>query len=677
MNHLNPRQQEALHHTEGALLVLAGAGSGKTSVITQKIAYLITHHGLPAPSITAMTFTNKAAKEMKERVKKLLPSEKAKGLIICTFHQFGLQFLRHELEHTPLKKNFSIMDGDDSRRLIVELLQSEQQNRDYVSKALKMISDWKNSLVLPQDAAQTLEDPKDLKFAELYRLYERQLRAYNAVDFDDLIVLPTLLLKTNASVRIKWQNRINYLLVDEYQDTNTAQYELIKLLVGSQPRLTVVGDDDQSIYTWRGAKPENMALLKSDFANLTVIKLEQNYRSTNHILSAANAVIVNNEHLFDKKLWSQKGQGELIRVVKHNDDTTEAGWVAKQILSNARRGGRWDDYAVLYRSNFQARLLEAELRQLQVPYKLSGGTSFFAKSEIKDIMGYLRLVINPDDDVAFLRVVNTPKRGVGSATLEKLGTLAQDYRLSLLSACNHHQLHPTVGNRAYKTLSDFYDFIEHYTQGFEQNSEPMPMLRQMIDETGYLDFIKNDSNTPQQEKNRLDNIESLLRSIQSLIDRTDEDEGNTLDHVIRKLLLLDMLEQQQEEEDTNKVNLMTLHAAKGLEFNHVHIIGVEEDILPHRNAIIGDTIEEERRLMYVGITRARETLTLSLAKRRRNGTDYKTTTPSRFIDEIDDTLLCYPEKANTETTPTDEDPLKALKALLASRKSASLNNGKR
>ena len=676
MSNLNPRQQEALRHVSGPLLVLAGAGSGKTSVITQKIAHLIQSCHIPAERITAMTFTNKAAREMKERVKKLLPKEQTRGLTVSTFHQFGLQFLRYELMHTPLKGNFSIMDSDDSKRLLAELMVRDNlsgaERGDMLGKAIKMISDWKNDLIAPEDAAQILTDPEELIFAHLYGLYERHLRAYNAVDFDDLIVLPAKILKENKAVRDKWQNRIRYLLVDEYQDTNTAQYELIKLIVGIQARFTVVGDDDQSIYAWRGAKPENMALLKQDFPNLTVVKLEQNYRSTNRILNAANAVITNNEHIFEKALWSDKGHGEKVRVITCPSDTDEAQRVAREIVTHRiRHSNTWEQYAVLYRSNFQARALEAELRALQVPYKLSGGTSFFARTEIKDVMGYLRVILNPDDDAAFLRIINTPKRGMGSATLEKLGLFAQEYGVSLLVACGHSGLKTALGAKAANTLQDFAQFIEHYTRELYDNPDPMPLVRQMIVETGYIDFVKADSKTPQQEKNRLDNIESLYSSISALIDRAEEDDERSIDAIIRKLVLLDMLEQQQEEENTNKVNLMTLHAAKGLEFDYVYIIGVEEDILPHRNSIVAETIEEERRLMYVGITRARLELTLLMAQKRRAGKDFKPTTPSRFLDELPLEHIDYPAKQrrhHQDPKQVANDYLKNIQAMLAAKR---------
>lgn len=674
MSQLNPRQQEAMQYTSAPLLVLAGAGSGKTSVITRKIAYLIEYCQIPARYITAVTFTNKAAREMKARVQKLLSNEKTKGLTVSTFHQFGLQFLRYELLHTPLKGNFSIMDSDDSKRLLMDLMirdnMSNAESRELIGKAIKMISDWKNDLIPPEKASETLDDPKDLLFATLYELYERNLRAYNAVDFDDLIVLPTRILQENQQVRERWQNRIRYLLVDEYQDTNTAQYELIKLLVGVQARFTVVGDDDQSIYAWRGAKPENMALLQQDFPKLKVIKLEQNYRSTNRILLAANAVITHNEHLFEKKLWSDKGHGELIRVIQCRNDDDEAERVAKEIITHKlRNGNQWQDYAVLYRSNFQARMLEAQLRQLQIPYKLSGGTSFFARSEIKDVMSYLRIILNPDDDNAFLRVINTPKRGIGSASLEKLGLFAQEHQSSLLSACGHSGLTHVLPKKVANELRYFFDFIENYTQELYQHDDPVPLVKQMIDETGYIDMIRAEAKNPQQEKVRIDNIETLYASIQNLINRADDEEERTIEAVIRKLVLLDMLEQQQEEENINKVNLMTLHAAKGLEFNYVYIMGLEEDLLPHRNSILAESIEEERRLMYVGITRAKRELILTLANQRRSGGQMRTTTPSRFLDELPDELLDAPaslKKSATSDKPkkTADDYLATIQALL-------------
>ncbi|MFX8254447.1 DNA helicase Rep [Acinetobacter baumannii] len=671
---LNNKQEEAMKYTQGPLLVLAGAGSGKTSVITRKIAYLVQHCRIPAHRITAMTFTNKAAREMKERVTKLLSREEAKGLSVSTFHTFGLNLLRLELKNLPLKANFSILDADDCKRILMDLMHRDNlsgaESKELIAKAMKKISDWKNDLILPEQAHSTCETPEDVQFAHLYQLYERNLRAYNAVDFDDLIVMPTRLLQENAEVRDKWQNRVRYLLVDEYQDTNTAQYILVKLLVGVMGQFTAVGDDDQSIYAWRGAKPENMALLKQDFPNLHIIKLEQNYRSTSRILKAANCVIQNNPHIFDKKLWSDKGHGEVIRIITCRNDDDEAERVVKDLLTHKLMNGKnWKDYAVLYRGNFQARVLETQLRQMQIPYKLSGGTSFFARAEIKDVMSYLRLIINPEDDSAFLRIINTPKRAIGPVTLEKLGLFAQENNLSLLGASSDQRLSMVLPKKAETQLHEFADFISTFTRELLEDDEPVPKVRQMMNEAGYIDYIREQSATPAQEKSKLDNIENLFSSIQNLINRAEDVDEKNIESVIRKLVLLDMLEQQQEEEDTDKVNLLTLHAAKGLEFPYVYIMGLVEELLPHKNSIAAETIEEERRLMYVGITRARQGLTLTLAEQRKNGGQMKQMTPSRFLDELpQDELEWLGRKkkiaANVDPKEQAQQYLANLKALL-------------
>ncbi|HDG9822730.1 TPA: UvrD-helicase domain-containing protein [Acinetobacter nosocomialis] len=671
---LNDKQEEAMKYTQGPLLVLAGAGSGKTSVITRKIAYLVQHCRIPAHRITAMTFTNKAAREMKERVTKLLSREEAKGLSVSTFHTFGLNLLRLELKNLPLKANFSILDADDCKRILMDLMHRDNlsgaESKELIAKAMKKISDWKNDLILPEQAHSTCETLEDVQFAHLYQLYERNLRAYNAVDFDDLIVMPTRLLQENAEVRDKWQNRVRYLLVDEYQDTNTAQYILVKLLVGVMGQFTAVGDDDQSIYAWRGAKPENMALLKQDFPNLHIIKLEQNYRSTSRILKAANCVIQNNPHIFDKKLWSDKGHGEVIRIITCRNDDDEAERVVKDLLTHKLMNGKnWKDYAVLYRGNFQARVLETQLRQMQIPYKLSGGTSFFARAEIKDVMSYLRLIINPEDDSAFLRIINTPKRAIGPVTLEKLGLFAQENNLSLLGASSDQRLSMVLPKKAETQLHEFADFIATFTRELLEDDEPVPKVRQMMNEAGYIDYIREQSATPAQEKSKLDNIENLFTSIQNLINRAEDVDEKNIESVIRKLVLLDLLEQQQEEEDTDKVNLLTLHAAKGLEFPFVYIMGLEEELLPHKNSIAAETIEEERRLMYVGITRARQGLTLTLAEQRKNGGQMKQMTPSRFLDELpQDELEWLGRKkkiaANVDPKEQAQQYLANLKALL-------------
>jgi ATP-dependent DNA helicase Rep len=633
VNDLNPRQREAVAYIDGPMLVLAGAGSGKTSVITRKIAYLIQECGIAAHKIIAVTFTNKAAREMKERAGKLVQGKEARGLTVSTFHNLGLNILRRELEHFGLKSGFSIFDADDSKTLIGELLHRENAS-DKIDLIRSLISEFKNNLIAPGEAISKAQDEGELLAARLYGEYDRHLRAYNAVDFDDLILLPTVAFRDNAELRAKWQSRVHYMLVDEYQDTNSAQYLLVKLLVGSRGGLTAVGDDDQSIYAWRGARPENLAELAKDFPQLKVVKLEQNYRSTSRILKAANAVIANNPHVFEKKLWSQHGMGDVIRVIACRNEENEAERVTTDILNRKlMQRGEFRDFAILYRGNFQSRILETKLRELQIPYKLSGGTSFFSRAEIKDIMAYLRLIINPDDDNAFLRIVNTPKREIGPSTLEKLGSYANQRGCAMLAACDEMGLGMHLTERQHGNLRDFAEWLRNTAREVLEG-DALPGIRQMIADIAYDDYLQETSPTPKAAEKRIENVSSLLLSIQRMAEKQDDEDDKDIESVIRKLVLIDILEQQAEEDDSDKVQLMTLHAAKGLEFPHVYMIGMEEDLLPHRNSIEADTIEEERRLMYVGITRAKKSLTLTLAERRKSGGELLPTTPSRFLDEL-------------------------------------------
>ncbi len=422
--------------------------------------------------------------------------------------------------------------------------------------------------------------------------------------------------------------------MDEYQDTNSAQYLLVKLLVGTRGALTAVGDDDQSIYAWRGARPENMAALKDDFPGLTVVKLEQNYRSTGRILKAANTVIANNPHVFEKQLWSQMGMGDPIRVLTCANEEAEAERIAADILNHKMlHRTAFRDYAVLYRGNFQSRLMETRLRELQIPYKVSGGQSFFSRAEIKDVMAYLRLIINPDDDNAFLRIVNTPKRELGPSTLEKLGSYAQQRGCSMLAACEEMGLGLHMNERQHGRLQEFAQWLQQTARAVV-DGDSVNAIRQMLIDIGYDDHLRDTSGTPAQAEKRIENVQSFLASIQKLAEKQDDEDDKNIENVIRKLVLMDLLEQQAEEEDLDRVQLMTLHAAKGLEFPHTYIMGLEEDLLPHRNSIEAETIEEERRLMYVGITRAKKTLTLTHALRRKQGGETLPTTPSRFLEEL-------------------------------------------
>ncbi len=632
MSKLNPRQSEAVHYIDTPLLVLAGAGSGKTSVITQKIAYLIQTCEIPANRIVALTFTNKAAREMKERVKQLLTGRQGRGLTVSTFHNLGLNMVRKELKYLGLKSGFSIFDDQDSRMLLTEILVREGSGDDDDVKNVRYtISNWKNDLITPSIAISRANDEEEMRAAQAYALYDRYLRAYNAVDFDDLILLPTLMLRDNDEIRERWQRRVHYMLVDEYQDTNTSQYLLVRLLVGQRAAFTVVGDDDQSIYSWRGAKPENLALLQEDFPKLKVVKLEQNYRSTSRILKAANAVIDNNPHVFVKKLWSEHGMGEMIRVVRCKSEEHETERIAHDIINQKIQKGRaFKDYAVLYRGNHQSRLLEIKLQAYQIPYKVSGGSSFFGKSEIKDVMGYLRVMINPDDDNAFLRVVNTPRREIGPSTLEKLGQYAHSRDCSMFVACGELGLEAQLKARSYANLQRFANWIDEM-RNIILRKDAVSGIKQMLRDIDYEQWLQEQSSSSKMAEKRMENVWQLISSIERMLEKSEDD---NIEEVIGKLVLLDMLEQQEEEDDSDRVQLMTLHASKGLEYPYVFLMGMEEEILPHRSSIEEGTIEEERRLMYVGITRAKQELTLTLAaKRRMYGEDFETT-PSRFLDEI-------------------------------------------
>lgn len=645
MTSLNPRQQEAVLAISGPVLVLAGAGSGKTSVITRKIAYLIQECGLPAHRIAAVTFTNKAAREMKERAGRLVSGPEARGLTVSTFHTLGLNLIKRTPERFDLKKNFSILDADDARTLLGELLHQEQAS-DRLDWVRQRISAFKNDLLSPAEALSRVADEDDAFAARVFETYERHLRAYNAVDFDDLIGRPTRALREQADLREQWQHRLHYLLIDEYQDTNLAQYELVRLLTGSRACFTAVGDDDQSIYAWRGARPENMAQLAVDYPQLQVIKLEQNYRSTGHILKAANTVIGHNPHVFEKQLWSAHGPGSSIRVIPCVHEEAEAEKVAADLLNDKvlhRRAFR--DYAILYRGNFQSRVLETQLREFQIPYKISGGQSFFARAEIKDVMAYLRLIINPDDDNAFLRIINTPKREIGPVTLEKLGSYAQQRGTSLLAACDELGLSLHVGERAHQRLQDFQRWLQDRARDLMETDTPVASMRQMLTDVSYHDYLLDQSPTPTAAERRMASVESFLGSVQRLWDKADDEEARDIAAVIRKLVLLDLLEQQAEEDDSDRVQLMTLHAAKGLEFPHVYLVGLEEELLPHRNSIEAGTIEEERRLMYVGITRAMRALTLTYAQRRKQGGELLPTTHSRFLDELPEDVLEWQGKS--------------------------------
>ncbi len=638
MSSLNPRQQEAVFYTDGPLLVLAGAGSGKTSVITRKIAWLIAEKGVPSGRIAAVTFTNKAAREMKERVQSLTQRGTTRGLIVSTFHNLGLRILKQELVASGLRRGFSILDQTDSKEILKEILRQGESEKDLaaVDAVQKRISDWKNELILPEEAVSHADSDDALRAAMAYQGYNRMLRSCNAVDFDDLILMPAQLFREQPRILEKWRHRIQYLLVDEYQDTNGAQYELVRMLTHPEGRFTVVGDDDQSIYAWRGARPENLAKLQEDWPELKVVKLEQNYRSTGRILKAANTVIANNPHVFEKSLWSDYGYGEAIRIAALRDEDGETDWIAGDIFHRRlQRGLHWKDFAVLYRGNFQSRILEMKLQALQIPYKVSGGTGFFSRGEIKDLMCYLRLLVNPDDDNAFLRVINTPRREIGPATLEKLAGWAAQREQGLYHVCGDFGLGEVMAGKAADKLRTFKTWLDEKRRAcFGHNS--LQAVNELITEMDYESWVMQNASSPRIGEKRMENVWQLVRNIQRMLEKQeDEEEGaSDLEAVISKLVLMDMLEQQDEEDDSDRVQLMTLHASKGLEFPHVYMMGVEEELLPHRTSIEEDNIVEERRLMYVGITRARESLAITQALTRKQYGEKVDTLASRFLEEL-------------------------------------------
>ncbi len=663
---LNPPQKAAIIKIDVPVLVIAGAGSGKTRVITAKIAHLI-EQGLGARNIAALTFTNKAAREMKERVGDLLERKRIKGLTVSTFHSLGLDILRREHKALGYKAGISILDNHDRLTLLKEILGhcDFTFNPDNIPHYAWQIGTWKNGLVSVEEA-HSGADTETLPAALLFREYERCLKAYNAVDFDDLILRPVRLFDNDPEILEKWRDRLRYLLVDEYQDTNRTQYQLLNLLTGRLGRFTVVGDDDQSIYAWRGAQPENLALLKQDHPRLEIIKLEQNYRSTGRILKAANRLIANNPHVFEKKLWSQYGFGDPIRILSNEDEFAEAHQIAADLIHHKfRHRTRWQDYAILYRSNHQARLFERALREQRIPYFISGGQSFFNYTEVKDLIAYLRLLVNPDDDVAFLRVVNTPKREIGPSTLEKLGAYAQQRHISLFAASFELGLEQHLNERAVQRVRHFCEWLVD-TADRARRGDTLGVIEEMIDTIEYQDWLRDLASNPKQAERKWENVQELMEWLGRMLEEV-EDSEDPLGAAVSKLMLLDILDRTRDDDSGDRTALMTLHAAKGLEFPHVYLVGMEEGLLPHQMSIDQDDIEEERRLCYVGITRAQKTLTLSYCRQRKRYGELVDCQPSRFLEELPQDDLEWSGKSNLpeeEKKARGNAALSQIKALL-------------
>ncbi|HEY9269050.1 MAG TPA: UvrD-helicase domain-containing protein [Methylotenera sp.] len=634
LNSMNAPQREAVKYLDGPLLVLAGAGSGKTRVITQKISYLIKEADYSPKEIAAITFTNKAALEMQERVSKLMQGTNIKGLTIATFHSLGLQMLRAEAALLGYKPQFSILDSSDSFKILADVLATT--DKQLLRKTQWQISSWKNAFINPDQAKAQADEDLTVAAAKVYQIYQQTLKAYQAVDFDDLIKLPVELFEKHEEALNKWQRKLQYLLIDEYQDTNACQYKLVKMLTGVRGQFTAVGDDDQAIYGWRGADVENLRQLTTDFSKLKVIKLEQNYRSTVRILRAANQVISNNPKLFEKKLWSEHGTGDMIQITAAMSEEHEAESVVMKLQAHKFENRTYyKDYAILYRGNHQARILEQHLRNQKIPYTVSGGQSFFDKAEIKDLISYLRLIANEDDDPAFIRAATTPKKGIGNTTLERLGEYASAHKISLFAAAFEGGFQSEIGNKQLEDLLNFCQYINKL-QDRAVRDPAGDVLNDLLAAIQYEAFLYDSEEQRAAEvkwANVLDFIGWLTKKGEPSTEYGNETDGKNLLELTQMVTLMSMLE-GRENGEPDAVKLSTLHASKGLEFGHVFLIGCEEGILPHRESVDNGKIEEERRLMYVGITRAQKSLNISWCKKRKRAGEMEMCEPSRFIAEI-------------------------------------------
>jgi ATP-dependent DNA helicase Rep len=628
---MNQPQQDAVTCINQPCLVLAGAGSGKTRVITRKISYLISTAQFKPEHVRALTFTNKAAREMKQRLATVKTGKRTKGPVISTFHTLGLNILQQEFYTLGLRRGFTIMDARDVESCLTELTHREGMDNTFVKNTLYQISRWKNDFIEPTQTIKLAEDDLQHQQAKIYDTYQQHLKICNAVDFDDLIMLPVILFRNEESILSKWQGKIRYLLVDEYQDTNTSQYEMIRLLCGLRQNLTVVGDDDQSIYAWRGARPENINRLHIDFPSLNIIKLEQNYRSSGRILNAANQLISNNEHLFDKKLWTSAAPGDYIKIMPCKNADDEASRIATDIMSQRLQNGRaFRQFAILYRSNFQSRIYEKALRDHSIPYQITGSTAFFERREIKDIMAYLRIVTNPDDDQALLRIINLPRREIGTGTIQTIGAYAAKRHNSLGAILPEIGLSEQLSSRAKARVHGFVDLIEQLRHQADR-VDAMVFIKHLIATIDYPAWLAETSGSQKQADVAMENIEELVSWIGNLQKKSDD---KSIHAMVTRLALMSILQNNEDKADQDAVQLMTLHAAKGLEFPDVYLSGFEEDSLPHHQSQDPQSLEEERRLAYVGITRAERNLTISYAKLRQKFGDTQYCEPSRFLLEL-------------------------------------------
>ena len=635
---LNDKQREAVAAPLGNYLVLAGAGSGKTRVLTHRIAWLIAVENISEGSIMAVTFTNKAAAEMRHRIQDTLSKHAQSnlfGMWIGTFHSIAHRLLRAHHLDVNLPQDFQILDSEDQLRLVKRLMKLHNyDDKAFPPKqACWYINNKKDEGLRPQDI-NDFGDRQEKEWIKIYQIYQDTCDRAGLVDFAELLIRAYELFAKKPVILQRYQQRFQHILVDEFQDTNKIQYAWIKILAGNTGKVMIVGDDDQSIYSWRGARPQNMVRLRDDFPRLKVIKLEQNYRSTHRILHCANILIDNNEHVFDKKLFSNLGEGEKLQVIEAKNEEHEAEQIVAELIAHRfSRKTKFKDYAILYRGNHQSRLLEKVLMQNRIPYKISGGTSFFSRAEIKDMMAYLRLLVNQDDDAAFLRIVNTPKREIGTATLQKLGELAQEKHISLFEAIFEFELMQRVTPKAYDALQKFGRWIVELNDQ-SLRSDPETAVRSLLSSLHYEEYLYEYATSPKAAEMQSKNVATLFSWVEDMLKGDDVNEPMTLNQVVTRLTLRDMMERGEDDDESDQVQLMTLHASKGLEFPNVYLIGMEEGILPHQTSIDEDNVEEERRLAYVGITRAQQTLTFSLCRERRQFGELIRPEPSRFLAEL-------------------------------------------
>ncbi|MEC5127301.1 UvrD-helicase domain-containing protein [Verrucomicrobiales bacterium BCK34] len=642
---LNEPQRAAAEHIYGPVLILAGAGTGKTRVVTTRIAGMI-YNDIPPQQILAVTFTNKAANEMRERVGTMIPPEKVEQVTIATFHSLCVRILRTCIERLGYKKNFSIYTQSDQlgllRRIIVRKL-GKDENLD-PKLANMMISTAKNT-------GTPVSDNEDSAISEVYRTYQKELKQLNAVDFDDLMILAVQGLAENPDIKKEWQRRFRFIMVDEFQDTNHLQMSLLRHLVGQESNVCVVGDDDQSIYGWRGADITNILEFERFFPNPKVIKLEENYRSTNTILRLANSVIRHNIDRREKTLWSSRGEGEKVRVISMPDAETEAEFVISEILERHRIDRRpYDDMAILFRMNAQSRIMEEHLRENEIPYKLIGGQSFYERREIKDILAYLSLFTNHDDDVSLLRVIATPPRGIGAGTITLATEFSIEHQMSIWDTLNDFEFLGRLSTRANRAIDAFTEFVVRYSDtAHTKSANYAKMTEALISEIGFVEFVKKNCKTPEEVDNRRKNIGELLEGMHSHVEKSKRGLKGFLDSVAL------MQDKEKEDDGGQGVSLITMHAAKGLEFPVCFVVGVEEGVLPHSRSIEEGSRDEERRLLYVAITRAMEDLTISWCQSRKRYGDKMPCQPSSFFKEMSEEEIIRTDHETIEAAPVDED----------------------